>query len=58
MAAALQKPVSTVQSWKARGSIPDSNKPEVLAKAKSLGLGLRPEDFFPAEASNDHGEAA
>jgi len=47
MARAIEKPVSTVQSWKDRGSIPDANKPVVLAKAVSLGLTLGPADFFP-----------
>lgn len=47
MAAALKKPVSTVQSWKVRGSIPDANKADVLAKAVELQLRLGPEDFFP-----------
>ena len=50
MAAAIQKPVSTVQSWKVRGSIPDANKPDVLTRARELKLELRPEDFFPAKS--------
>jgi hypothetical protein len=48
MAAHLGRPVSTVQSWKARGSIPDSAKPSVLMGAKAAGIDLRPEHFFPA----------
>lgn len=51
MAAALGKPVSTVQSWKVRGSIPDANKPDVLAKARELRLDLGREDFFPVDFS-------
>jgi hypothetical protein len=47
MAVLLKRPVSTVQSWKARGSIPDSAKPAVLSRAKELGIDLRPEHFFP-----------
>ena len=47
MAALLGRPVSTVQSWKARRSIPDSAKPTVLARAKEIGIDLRPEHFFP-----------
>jgi hypothetical protein len=49
MAKALDKSVSTVQSWKARGSIPDINKPDVLSRAVAAGIDLRPEDFFPSE---------
>lgn len=49
MAKALDKSVSTVQSWKVRGSIPDANKPDVLSKAQAAGIVLRPEDFFPME---------
>lgn len=58
MAAALGKPVSTVQSWKVRGSIPDPSKPEVLAKARELKLDLRPEDFFPRPEQHDQQGAA
>ncbi len=47
MAQKVQRPVSTVKSWKERGSIPDANKPDVLAVAKAEGLDLRPEHFFP-----------
>ncbi|WP_128515257.1 carph-isopro domain-containing protein [Tabrizicola thermarum] len=55
MALLLERPVSTVQSWKARGSIPDNAKPSVLARAKALGIDLRPEHFFPGV---DRGPAA
>lgn len=59
MACALGKPVSTVQSWKVRGSIPDQTKPEVLAKACEMNLDLRPEDFFPrSQATQAPGDAA
>lgn len=47
MAKAVGKPVSTVNSWNTRGSIPDVNKPLVLASAKSAGIDLGKADFFP-----------
>lgn len=47
MARAVERPSSTVHSWKERGSIPDDQKGAVLAASNRLGLGLRPEDFFP-----------
>ena len=47
MASALGRAVSTVHSWSARGSIPDDEKPVVLAKAAELGIDLTPADFFP-----------
>lgn len=47
MARRLRKPASTVSSWKDRGTIPDAEKPEVLAAAHADGLGLTPADFFP-----------
>jgi hypothetical protein len=47
MARAMGRPISTVQSWKDRGSIPDEVKPFILAKAVSAGLNLTPADFFP-----------
>lgn len=59
MATACGKPVSTVQSWKDRGSIPDINKPSVLQAAQTLGLPLGPADFFPAhEATEAEADAA
>lgn len=48
MASQINRPVSTVQSWKARGSIPDGVKPSILNRARELGIDLRPEHFFPA----------
>lgn len=53
MAAAIEKPVSTVHSWKARGSIPDGNKGDVLRRSQEMRLGLTPSDFFPVEAGTD-----
>lgn len=47
MSAAIGKPVSTVHSWKVRGSIPDEAKTAVLTRAHELGIPLRPEHFFP-----------
>lgn len=49
MARACGRPVSTVQSWKDRGSIPDDHKPDVLLCATQKGILLGPEDFFPAQ---------
>ena len=43
----LGKPVSTVQSWKDRGSIPDSEKSAVLSASEAKRLGLTKSDFFP-----------
>lgn len=43
----LNRPVSTLQSWKCRGSMPDEHKPAVLLRASELGLGLTKADFFP-----------
>lgn len=47
LAAAMARPVSTVSSWKRRGSIPDDQKPDILKASDALGLGLTPADFFP-----------
>jgi hypothetical protein len=47
MAAVIGRPVSTVQSWKVRGSIPDQIKPDILLHAKAKGIELDPADFFP-----------
>lgn len=49
LAAAIGKPVSTVMSWKVRGSIPDDQKPDVLAAAKLRNIPLEPADFFPTD---------
>lgn len=48
MASAIGKPVSTVHSWKVRGSIPDSSKRDVLKIAEQRGVALLPEHFFPS----------
>jgi hypothetical protein len=48
MARAMGRPSSTVGSWGARNSIPDAEKPLVLAAAQARGIDLRPEHFFPA----------
>jgi hypothetical protein len=52
MAAAIGKPVSTVQSWKVRGSIPDHIKPAILTRARVAGIELSPADFFPVNPSD------
>lgn len=57
MAAAIKRPVSTVKSWKDRGSIPDPSKPEVLAVAQANGLPLGREDFFPLAEETTAGPA-
>lgn len=53
MARAIDKPVSTVQSWKLRGSIPDPSKTEILAYAEKQNIPLRPEDFFPRKQQTE-----
>lgn len=53
MAGAVGRSASTVMSWKARGSIPDSHKPDILAIARGLNLGLSEADFFPVAKSTD-----
>ena len=52
MAATIGKPVSTVHSWKMRGSIPDHIKPLILSSAQSEGIDLKPADFFPTSESD------
>lgn len=49
MARLVEKPPSTVRSWGERGSIPDKEKPQVLAAAQAHRIALEPADFFPAE---------
>ncbi|MGP3725910.1 carph-isopro domain-containing protein [Cereibacter sphaeroides] len=49
MARACGRPVSTVQSWKDRGSIPDEHKRPVLNAALANGIALTPAQFFPTE---------
>jgi len=57
MAAEIDKSPSTVNSWKARGSIPDPMKTLIMKRAKARGIELTRSDFFPdmdssSEASN------
>ena len=47
MATSTGYAVSTVMSWKRRGSIPDAHKPAVLKVAKENDIGLEEADFFP-----------
>ncbi|MBO9453243.1 hypothetical protein J7426_23480 [Tropicibacter sp. R16_0] len=47
MAEKIGYPVSTVMSWKSRGSIPDEHKPKVLHFARENDLELTEVDFFP-----------
>ena len=53
LARLIGKPVSTVASWKDRGSIPDKEKPTVLGAGNSAGIALKPEDFFPADCKTE-----
>ncbi len=53
MAARLGLPPTTVSSWKARGTIPDRQKPMVLAAARIDGYELGPADFFPSPFSDE-----
>lgn len=54
MAAAVGHPVSTVDSWRARGSIPDRHKPRVMEAGRARGLNLGPADFYPVAVPSDH----
>ena len=47
-AAAIGYPTSTVFGWKKRGTIPDEQKPVVLAAAVERGVKLTRDDFWPA----------
>lgn len=60
MARALNKPVSTVQSWKVRGSIPDQIKLEIMDEARKRDIPLTPAHFFPTAnpAPQTQGDAA
>ncbi|MEI4489586.1 hypothetical protein WAF00_02890 [Mameliella alba] len=49
MAKAAGYPVSTVQSWKSRGSIPDDRKADIWDAAKAAGVTLTPAHFVPFE---------
>lgn len=48
-ARALSLPPSTVNSWKARGSIPDQHKERLLLTAHEAGVRIGPEDFFSSD---------
>lgn len=47
IAKGLGYPESTVRSWLVRGSIPDPEKPRVLAMALAINVPMAAEDFFP-----------
>lgn len=55
MATAINRPPSTVNSWKARQSIPDHVKPLIMKCANERGIDLNPSDFFP---DINHSEAS
>lgn len=44
---ALGRSPSTVQGWKVRGTIPDTEKPAVLSAALLCGIPLAKDDFWP-----------
>ncbi len=46
LARAIDKPPSTVQSWKDSGLIPAQHQAAVLDAAKRAAIGIAPEDFF------------
>lgn len=48
-AALLELPVSTIQSWKTTGRIPDKRKAYVMERAAERGIKFRKSDFFPLE---------
>lgn len=53
LARALNRPVSTVQSWKDRGAVPHRRQAELLEYARAHGIELTPAEFFdfPAPGS-------
>ncbi len=52
LARAIDRPPSTVQSWKDSGYIPAQHQGAVLEAAKRAAIGLAPADFFePPEAA-------
>ena len=57
MAREIDRPPSTIASWRARGTIPDSVKVHVLACAQKSGRALRREDFFPDHPASDEAAA-
>lgn len=52
MAAAIQKPPSTVQSWKDSGFIPARHQPEILKAGQKLAPPLTAHDFLPSQAED------
>jgi hypothetical protein len=47
LAQLIERPPSTVSSWRTSGTIPDKHKVEILKAARKQGIDLRPEHFFP-----------
>ncbi|WP_423209109.1 hypothetical protein E2976_18325 [Paracoccus yeei] len=56
-AAACRKAPSTVQGWKDRGSIPDAEKPLVLAAAIRNGIAISRDDFWPIDSTTSEDAA-
>ena len=58
-ASRLNRPASTVQSWKGRGAIPSRIQQEILDLAQREGIEISPADFFetpdftPSEPAKD-----
>ena len=53
LAAAIDFPPSTVQSWKDAGRIPAKHQPTVLDKAREMKIALSPADFFPPHSREE-----
>lgn len=58
MAKALGRSSSTIHGWKDRGSIPDAEKPVVLAAAQRMGVTISRDDFWPGEFPTTSEDAA
>ncbi|WP_374189377.1 carph-isopro domain-containing protein [Paracoccus thiocyanatus] len=57
MAKALGRSSSTIHGWKDRGSIPDAEKPVVLAAALRVGVTISRDDFWPGGSSTSEDAA-
>jgi hypothetical protein len=58
LAAAIDLPPSTVQSWKDTGLIPAKHQQVVLDKARETNIDLTPDDFFETPESSTQPQAA